>query len=106
MSFFDRVPDQLQLLEVHFIVCVVGTIELTREQMRLDLPKNIIFHIIFLNSAESLLFDVEVFGMVVENGLEEAVVILLASILLRKASLYGNFRADIILRSHQELLCV
>ena len=82
MSFFDRVPDQLQLLEVHFIVCVVGTIELTREQMWLDLPKNIIFHIIFLNSAESLLFDVEVFGMVVENGLEEAVVILLASILL------------------------
>ena len=74
--------------------------------MRLDLPKDIILHITFLNSAERFLFDEEVFGVVVEDGLEETVVICLASILLRKASLYGNFRADIILRRHQELLCV
>ena len=73
--------------------------------MRLDLPKDIILHITFLNGAERLLFDKEVFGVVVEDGLEETVVICLASILLWKASLYGNFRADIILSS-QELLSV
>ena len=43
--------------------------------MRLDLPKDIIFHIILHNSAERLLFDEKVFGVIVEESFKEAIII-------------------------------
>ena len=50
--------------------------------MRLNLPKDRILDIIFLDGAERLLFDEKVFGMIVENSFEEAIIKYAASILL------------------------
>ena len=75
MSLLYRVPNQFELHQVHFIVCVVGTIELTREQMWFNLPKNRIFNIILFDGTERLLFDEKVFGVIVEESFKEAIII-------------------------------
>ena len=62
MSFLDRLMDKFELRKIHFIECVVSTIELTWEKMSFDIPEHrLIFLIFIFDGAIRLFFDIKVF---------------------------------------------